>query len=44
MYEKSKLLSGGAKRHVFLLDVVIIITKEKDRDGLYVFNDMLKVH
>ena len=42
MFEKSRW-TGGAKRHVFLLDRVMIITKEKDNDGLYVFKDSLKV-
>lgn len=43
VYEKSRW-AGGARRHVFLLDLVILITKEKDSDGLYVFKDSLKVH
>ena len=42
VYEKSRW-TGGAKRQLFLLDRVIIITKEKDNDGLYVFKDSLKV-
>ncbi len=42
MYEKSRW-AGGARRQVFLLDRVVIITKEKDNDGLYVFKDSLKV-
>ena len=42
VYEKVRLL-GGAKRHVFLLDSRLLITKDKDADGLYVFKDSLKV-
>ena len=42
VYEKSRW-SGGAKRHIFLLDQRLIITKEKDIDGLYMYKDSLKV-
>jgi kalirin len=43
VYEKSRW-AGGARRHVFLLDLMMIITKDKDNDGLYEFKDSLKVH
>ena len=42
MYERSRWT--GARRHIFLLDQRLIITKEKDADGLYVYKDSLKVH
>lgn len=42
MYERARW-AVGAHRHVFLLDLMMIITKEKDNDGLYVFKDSLKV-
>ena len=32
----------GAKRQLFLLNQRIIITKEKDADGLYLYKDQLK--
>lgn len=34
----------GARRQLFLLDQRLIITKERDADGLFVFKDSLKVH
>ena len=34
----------SARRQLFLLDQRLIITKEKDADGLLVFKDALKVH
>uniref|UniRef100_A0A1X7TP97 Uncharacterized protein n=1 Tax=Amphimedon queenslandica TaxID=400682 RepID=A0A1X7TP97_AMPQE len=43
VYERARW-AVGAHRHVFLLDLMMIITKEKDNDGLYVFKDFLKVH
>lgn len=42
IYEKSRW-TVGSHRHVFLLDLMMIITKEKDNDGLYMFKDTLKV-
>lgn len=42
VYERSRWT--GARRHIFLLDQRLIITKEKDADGLYVYKDSLKVH
>ena len=42
MYERTRWT--GARRHIFLLDQRLIITKEKDADGLYVYKDSLKVH
>ena len=35
---------NSARRQLFLLDNRLIITKEKDADGLFVFKDSLKVH
>lgn len=42
VFERNRRTS--ARRHLFLLDQRLIITKEKDADGLYVFKDSLKVH
>lgn len=42
MFERSR--RTGVRRQLFLLDQRLIITKEKDADGLYVFKDSLKVH
>ena len=42
VYERSRWI--GAHRHIFLLEQRLIITKEKDADGLYVYKDSLKVH
>ena len=33
----------GTKRQLFLLNQRIIITKEKDADGLYLYKDQLKI-
>ena len=40
MYERSRWT--GAGRHLFLMDQRLILTKEKDADGLYVYKDSLK--
>lgn len=42
VFERNK--RNSARRQLFLLDQRLIITKEKDADGLYVFKDALKVH
>lgn len=42
VYERSRWTA--ARRHIFLLDQRLIITKEKDQDGMYVYKDSLKVH
>ena len=42
VFERSRRTS--ARRQLFLLDQRLIITKEKDADGLFVFKDALKVH
>ncbi len=42
MYERNK--RTGSRRQLFLLEQRLIITKEKDVDGLYVFKDALKVY
>ncbi len=42
MFERNK--RAGTKRQLFLMDQRVIITKEKDADGLFVFIDSLKVH
>ncbi len=42
MFERNK--RAGTKRQLFLMDQRVIITKEKDADGLFVFKDSLKVH
>ena len=34
----------AARRHVFLLDQRLIITKEKDSAGVYTYKDSLKIH
>ncbi len=41
VYKRSR--RTAAKRHVFLQDQRLILTKEKDADGMYVFKDSLKV-
>ena len=42
VYERSRWTA--ARRHIFLLDQRLIITKEKDSDGMYTYKDSLKVH
>lgn len=42
MFERNR--RNSARRQLFLLDNRLIITKEKDADGLFVFKDSLKVH
>ena len=42
MFERSRWTA--ARRHIFLLDQRLIITKEKDSDGMYSYKDSLKVH
>ena len=34
----------AARRHIFLLDQRLIITKEKDSAGVYTYKDSLKIH
>lgn len=42
MYERSR--RTGVRRQLFLLEQRLIITKEKDADGLFIFKDALKVY
>ena len=42
MFERSRWT--GAKRHLFLLEQRLVITKEKGDDGMYQYKDSLKVH
>ena len=42
VYERTRWTA--AHRQIFLLDQRLVITKEKDADGLYVYKDSLKVH
>ena len=42
VYERSRWTA--ARRHIFLLDQRLIITKEKDSDGMFTYKDSLKVH
>ena len=42
VYERSR--RAGVRRQLFLLEQRLVITKEKDADGLYVFKDALRVY
>ena len=42
MFERSRWT--GAKRHIFLLEQRLVLTKEKGDDGMYLYKDSLKIH
>jgi len=42
VFERSRWT--GAKRHIFLLEQRLVITKEKGDDGMYMYKDSLKIH